>query len=700
MKTETIEKKAPEKKTIKERTRDRVEAKIKGHQSLTIVRDTINSARNADETAIHKRLEKQIAPWVVGSSVASLALTGLAMNPGYDVGFGALSIAAVTAGLYLPKALDMSFVGNLATWARSNKIHTWMCASAAWVWYTMAVIMGVGEAKTLTLTGVSALLLLSARWWQEYRIGYPDTDLVEASPLDEMIITETIENLVGEDDKIIAKWAKNVAGSGGALPGTRLSGREEVKNGVAYSLDLVPGKQTIQNALSALPLIATALGVPQRNLIVEEVHPTEDNLDPDPAILRFQVITNSPIRKIVPLNGPTWKRDGDDLWIELGLFADGEGIVRWKVFTENSMWGGYVVGDTGQGKSVISDTIGMSLMDTGLVTVFYIDPQNGTSSPGLFKNADWAIGNDPARWDRMLTGLETLVNIRSAENAVRLGTGGFTATPARPGVMVIIDECHVPFRLWPERFANVARQGRKVGVAMIGLSQIYGLKSFGEDEALRQSLCGGNTVALKVSRNNASLIDGMPINPADLPDIPGYGIVVSPDPKFGRTAPFRGFYAKEEARKTMMAHVAPSMAKLDDLAIGALDSLTNDVYSMRDFEAEADLVAMETLLRNLEQGIKVSMPKTPTPAKAGEMPNLEDFREEAAPGAGLVGVKKLIYEAIKNGTTSTGALLELAKSKGFTSESWVYDALRELVEDQLISKGSKQGSYLIKEVAS
>jgi hypothetical protein len=57
------------------------------------------------------------------------------------------------------------------------------------------------------------------------------------------------------------------------------------------------------------------------------------------------------------------------------------------------------------------------------------------------------------------------------------------------------------------------------------------------------------------------------------------------------------------------------------------------------------------------------------------------------------GVRKVIFEGIAAGTVNTAGLRKLAKEKGFTSESWFFQALRRLQADGLIRRGVKNGIY-------
>lgn len=663
-------------------------------------KDVFVKLRDAEASAIHKRLARQLTPWGVGAAVVGSALIGTKAEVQVALVTGGLADAAIIAGLYLPKALKLSFAEAMARWAREHPTHTIICGIAAWVWYTAAVILGVGSAPELITAGLAGLYLLAARWWNVYRLGYPGDDIVQEvkEGIEEIVedFKDELEDLAGVDD-IVQKWDKKVSGPGGPLGGAKLRDRSEHPAGQAYALHIVPGKQTLETVMNAMPLIATALGIPQRNLLVEDRPPTDDEPEPDPAILKFQVITNSPIRKVVPLEGPRWRWDGSNLIIDMGPFADGIGQAPWRLLSENSLWGGFVGGSQGSGKSALLDAMAISFLDTGLISVIYVDPQDGGSSPALFECAEWAIGSDPVQQEDLLTGLESLVRFRAMENSARLKVSGFTASRERPGFLVIIDECHMVFTAAnAARWGLVARVGRKVGVGILAASQIYGLDSFGGDDALRQSLETANSAILRIGKNQASLIPGTTLDPSKLPQIPGYGVIRATDPRYNRSAPFRGPYANDATRMAMMRAAARKQPHPDAIAVGALDNETDGAFSRRHEVLVETREKMETELRMLEAGLQVAMPKAKPEPTTGPMgPEIEEIKGEYITTPtfhGLDGIKKVIFEGIATGTKDTAGLLDLCKAMGFTSESWFFEALKELQSDKMI-KSTKKGVY-------
>lgn len=516
-------------------------------------------SRPSSVKATWHRLKLQAVPHIV------TAATGVA-------GLSAWAVAAATgdprlvAGwlgvIAVPTATGAAWI--VTTWRRKNpdtgeKHPMWLrewraravtLAVVASLWITGAALWGVSAPYAALL--LAAVFTVAARWWQAHRPGYePAAEPVTVEPGDRR-------------DRNQIEWTEHVGHPKGPLPGSTLTEPTPLKYGTAYTLLLARGgqggtQQTLKTAVQAQTQIAAALDWGVQDITIE-THPTSRSA----ARARVVILDTNPIEGKIMWQGPAV--DGGSLL--LGPYADGMGEAPYVLYNEGhwvggtdgddgggevlppgyehgvpakwkpgGMWSGVLIGGTGIGKSRVIEGIAISAMSRGDTVVWFLDPQDGASSHALKNHASRFAGK--ADTEHMLAAIEAVVAYRQAENA-ELGLTGFTPTPERPGLLVIIDECHEVF--WDskmgDRWGNIVRKARKVGVSLLTASQYAGVKTFGHSEPLRSSIMEGNAIAMRVtSKQGGQLMAGLDVDPLTLPKIEGYGY--TQDTGNGRTAPFR-----------------------------------------------------------------------------------------------------------------------------------------------------------------
>lgn len=578
------------------------------------------------ENSIRRHMAAQFYPWKVGgvalaagvlvSQIAQVSATH-AILTATATGIGAFAAMRLLRTI---KARQWRATKLAAEWAEVDPAHARVCSAAAGIWLLAVILI---QPATLAawwwsgLVGLLALLALGSRYWSHHRVPRVLAQVDDEGP-------GTPPPPPGEHS-MARKWRTRIANRSGPLPGTRLTDLSEEPYGVHGRLHLVPGKQTINSVRAALGYVATGLGVSEADLLVEHVEPTEEEPKPDSSILDIKIVTVGLLSKKVPLEpGRLDVTDDGEVHIRLGPYADGDGDARYRLYTADSMWSGFVAGSTGSGKSGLIDNLALAAWETKNTIVIYLDPKNGGSSPRIYDRAHWAIPNDPGTWDRLLSGLVELVEARGLENSARLKTSGFTPTAERPGVLVIVDECHAVITSENAyRWGRVAREGRAAGVALCLASQIYGLDSFGGSDAVRANVTAGNTVALRVSRNQASMIADIELDPSALPKITGVGLTAE-----GRDVAFRAAWAPNDTTANLMdTALEGAPTELDALAAGALDAGSGQLYSRRHEIAAQQTEDAEARLSAYEAG------RTPT------------AREETAP---QVAVANIVAPSLEN----------------------------------------------------
>lgn len=341
-------------------------------------------------------------------------------------------------------------------------------------------------------------------------------------------------------------------------------------DGVTATLLMDRGRLHIGTVQGELPWISSGLEYPLQSLLLEQ-HP--DHTLPNskllnPNYLRLQVMTRSPISETVYFIKPMVSNGR----ISYGLYADGCGYASMRLYTSDSMYGGFILGSQGSGKSRLVELIALSALSLKNTIVLYIDGQDGASSPLLYNNL-WSAG--PAEADEILAGIGRMMEYRNRYNRAKIHEG-FTPSREFPGLLIIVEECH---RVYTEQNAAkhgyVVREGRKLGIAELADSQYPGLQgTFGNHAPLRDCLLASNTFVMRTtSKSTGQMIPNLGLNPGELPLLPGYGVVAAPpDDPDTRSAPFRALYIpKQRDRDSLDNPVNASIKTLEEWFAQAQD---------------------------------------------------------------------------------------------------------------------------------
>jgi hypothetical protein len=504
--------------------------------------------------------------------------------------FAVLAVIAAVGGwvearqVPLPAVLALTAAAAGAWWRlRAHRLdrmqecrYAALCLALAAGWLVWVPIAGPAWSALVAGWAVAAL-----PWWRHHW-PRPRVDIPDVEPL---------------GDVIVERWEDNVSPNVQAVRGATLNDPAPFQHGTEYRVQLRPGQQTVSAALAALDLISSGLITPMTR-VVFEAHPAFLDLDPTQA--RLRVLHTSPVKSTVYFERPRC----EDGRILLGPYADGVDDAGWRLYTQNSMWGGFLLGSSGYGKSRLIELLAISarhMSAHGQPTMLvYLDGQAGASSSLLWRHATLCGG--PAEAEEILSALERVMVKRQMWN-VHHGYDGFTpgrvpdgAAEGLVGILVILDEAHVTFGQGSaKRWARIAREGRKVGVVLLAASQYNDLDVFGGEDPLRSSLLAGNGLALHTASEQAgNLIPGLLIDPTKLPAIPGFGYKIAAQGSGERTAPFRASYLPKVDDKTADPTITVPSAEewFDRTSDAPLDTLSaramGDLYERRAERAEQD----------------------------------------------------------------------------------------------------------------
>lgn len=564
---------------------------------------TVTTRRRSTGDSMARRLRAQAIPHarVAGTAAVGAAGAGLGAvtdptTVGLALGLGGAGLAGIAAAV------------RRRGWTGRQRVG-WVGA-AGWCGWVAASGLSWPAAAVLAVGGYGGHL----RHWRERRI--PDPPAV-APPEPARDVLDPVE-----------LWAEHVGCQGGALPGSTLSGERRIATGRRYLVHLKPGRQSLSSALTAVPQLRTGLRLyPWQDLAIER-HPQTDE-----ATVRMTLVERSPVLSTAqPWPGPESVYDPDSGTVAIGPHTDGDGVARWRAVSPDSLWGGYITGSIGSGKSRTLESLALGLAAGGLV-IWYADGQDGSSSPYLAEHADWSvIGTAGVR--RMLEAAQRVKRARQLTNRIHRWTG-WRPEQGRPGLVVIIDECHVPLadRQCQALAASLAREGRKAGVAVVLASQVATLDAFGgqqDADALRSSVCSGNVLLMKtMSRNTRTVLPGVNIDPTEFPSLPGYAHLVDYSGE-RRSAPCRSYHLDDATMEDAATRVTWTELETESAAAAGEDYARRGEDDGADAELAAELAALTG------QGSAPSAaPSSPAPAgpRTPQVPEFPTFPSGAG-GAG------------------------------------------------------------------
>lgn len=639
-----------------------------------------------------KGVHKQVAPF---AGMGLLVLASAALNAANAASAADAEILAGTAAV----SIIVAVVAGTRMRKRSTDrkaLHrglAFLALAAGWLTCTTASGLSWNATGFLAVTGS----LLSLYWWRLHRI--PNQAPAAPAPRAEAKSTHT---------HYARMWAEQI-GNSGDLAGTRLESHETIDAGERYVLRLVPGKNTYGQVLGMLERIRSGLELnPDEDLIIER-HPVLAASN-----LQLTVVTRSPIKESVQWPGPDAFNPQTGC-VNLGPYTDGEGVASWRAYTDNSFWGGFITGGTGSGKSRMIESIAMSLAasETHPTVVWFIDGDEGASSVLLADHADHtALDEEMTQARDLLKGALGVMRLRRAENVANKWEG-FTPTTDRPGILIIIDECHLIFADDDLRAmaAEIARRGRKVGVAILGASQLASLDAFGgagkpNTDALRSSLRAGNGVILRSNTNSTKDIFKVDIDPSQFPAMPGYGYYVASKDSGARTAPFRGYYVTDQLKK-----VWPDRILWRSLTFGEGNAYTltaGSDYAKRGEQAEESREEALAWIEAVKAGRAqpASVLSTLQRMTAATAPVLQVAQipvwdpEQFAPARKLRTRDELhrshvaVLAQLAAGVDRTGAIAKAVE----LGERQVYNLLQQLINDfALVEPTQTQGQYRLTE---
>lgn len=530
---------------LREATRE-VRAEHFKTRTKQLARQTATGAR-VEAASVWHRNRRQLTPWLLAAPYAAVGEAAW-LTAEYGAGASPIGIAAITAASTAGASLLAwrKKIGARTPAKFRAKAQAAMAALCGWS-TAMPLIDGAGQSG-MWLAMLAGTSYMGLSWWREHAHPIPLAEDVAA------LTVTTIGGPVTEDsaepvdtafgERVVSDWTSFVVGMG-TLTGSELTSPRRIEFGWTFLLHLVRGRQKLADVRVAKENIAAALDLEIGNISFDR----DTRVGATQNTVVMTVITDEISNAY---DGPRIICEGGDIFIEIGPYEDGFGSARFHVLADQltdaeiadgqrprgSMNGGFALGTKGSGKSRLLEEIAVGLRKLG-IEIWYLDPQQGKSSPALMAESDWplagvhgtkgAFSNVVDLW----RALKAACEVREAEAAG--GEQGFQHTRERPAIMVMIDECHGVFQVdnpetgnsFGQDFAELDRIMRKNGVGLFGASQSITQDTFGRGNSaavLRDGMCAVNVFLMSYGGKNLRLAPGYEDQPCgSLPVNQGLG---------------------------------------------------------------------------------------------------------------------------------------------------------------------------------
>lgn len=496
----------------------KAKAKAKGNAAWASTRGEVRSS-------VHRN-RAQLAPWLLSAPFYAAGEAALLASQQPD------ATSAAVAGV----AAAVTGTGTVIGWRRklrhrvperfTRRVQRGLACGCAWAASMPMLAPELGE-PTMWAAALSGTVALSARWWQQHRPGYPDGP---EQPANDALGVAWAQNLV-------ETFNERCTAKGAPVPDGELRHYDDTSTGSVFRLQLDADAGVLADSLdSRKGKISLLLGI-----MSGQISFTPDKADP--AVVWMRVTSTAPdnvytgpriLRNGQPCQSRSEIGPNDDVDIVIGPFQDGEGEQTFRVIKGGSVQGGFLLGDKGSGKSMLMEQLAIGLRWLGIF-ILYFDGQGGSSSPTLKATADWPETDVAEGPDRVFRAIKKMLHMRQGELAGDdEHDGKYVYDPARPPVIVFVDECHVLFNrtnpitgnTYGVDLGEADRMWRKAGMSLIGASQDCDLNTFGGNgsDVLRSGMLGGNLLVMHyMSKAHTGLLPGNAIPPGGVPDDGGYG---------------------------------------------------------------------------------------------------------------------------------------------------------------------------------
>lgn len=390
-------------------------------------------------------------------------------------------------------------------------------AAAAAVTYWTAL---AGLSWPIVLAVLVGTIVAGWRWWKANPIGPRVAPLQPPKPKQPEPVQPAPQAAPSED--YAAQWRRyNANPQTGKAPNSVLTNRRDTEFAVKFTAELDRGGQTPAHLRTALPLLASGLGINRHQLIVED-----DPAERGEHYAEVTIVTSDPVAEIRYYTGPqVTVTEQNGIVHRTGRYGDGIGELDLTMWNDAGMVPTSIIGATRSGKSCVGNIATTGVLSSGVMNLLYIDPKV-MSSPDLEDIARIVIldAENAARAPELMDAIVAARQHYASKHRI----SKFNPTPELPGWMVLHDEFSVlvnrGYRTEAMRWTNLVNTVAAMGIWPVAMNQAMQESKWGDDQC-RQAFAS-QMVLMRMRTKSDKLLPDIEIAPSSLPNKKGKGLYV------------------------------------------------------------------------------------------------------------------------------------------------------------------------------
>jgi hypothetical protein len=408
-------------------------------------------------------------------------------------------------------------------------------AAGAWLLLTTTVDVAHGAGRWVWVLLAGGWALLSYPRWATVEQQRQAALAAAAVPAPTAAAAPQVDPLV---EQVRAVWASRIGRAGSVLAGTELVDVRRLPGSPGSEQARRPGNWAA--TVKALDDGAIDMAAPPPSLIGRiaaayrcSYETVTYHADPtDRAVAHLRVQPDNVLAAVRSWPGPNATTDWAKGTTIIGRLDDGRSIVfQWYTATDGAAHA-LISGGTGSGKStLVAALIIVALHSGGRILTWLADPQSGQSYGALKDHVDWLAPNHSEILFMLLAAVKEM-NRRSAALAAA-NQIHWRPTADMPLLALFLEEAHsyLSNPVAMEMVEMLVNQGRKCGIAVIGITQVAFAYGLGGSTIIRSQLVmvqnlifrASTSATARAAKDGPGGGDNTPIDATQIPLVWGPG---------------------------------------------------------------------------------------------------------------------------------------------------------------------------------